>query len=91
MKGGRRILYRNYISAFGLSLSMFILGRTSGFQNSVFTWETIHHSPKTIGPDFYVPRFAYLLERKRLRSSSTRVVLPENENPVGSRRLPFQY
>ena len=58
---------------------MLIVRRTSAFQNTVFTWKTIPHSPKTIGPDFYVPGIAYLLERKR-RRSSTKVVLPANEN-----------
>ena len=42
-----------------LSLSMFILGRTSAFQNRVFIWKTIPHSPKTIG--MIVCRFQSLL------------------------------
>ena len=40
--------------------------------------------------DVCIPGFACVLERKKWHSS-TKVVLPENENPAGRRRRPFQY
>ena len=109
-----------YEARFVLSLSMFILGGTSEFQNMVFTWTTIRHSPKMLGMIFASrvcllageqETFHYTTERKSSRlpatavpvlklyykktkiqpaagegRSSTKVVLPENENPAGRRR-----
>ena len=80
---------------FFLSRSRIVRGPTRRLDINILGWKKIGHSTKTMGLNFIQLKLYY--QRTKIHPvagdgrSSTKVVLPANEDPPGCRRRPFQY